>query len=300
MLYYGVNETCQFEKSFFTGLLSFMDGIIDIGGGMRGIYGAGVLDAFFDIGIQFKYCIGVSSGSANIASYVAGQKGRNLRFYTEYALRKEYMSIGNYLRNGSFFNLYYIYSSLTNDDGEDPIDFDAIEHSDCTVKIAATDSATGKAHFFEKSDFHRNDCSILMASSSIPVVCKPFVLNDKEYFDGGVAAPVPVEKAVDDGCDRVFVILTRPLEYIKPPERFKPAYSLLLKKYPQVIRALNERHKKYNDAICKLKELEAKGRAVIIAPSECFSVNTATRRTDALKKLYRAGQADALALTEYF
>ena len=68
---------------------------IDVGGGLRGIYAAGVLDYCMDKNIRFDLGIGVSAGSANLASYGAGQRGRNYQFYTEYAFRKEYMSLGS-------------------------------------------------------------------------------------------------------------------------------------------------------------------------------------------------------------
>ena len=66
------------------------NGIIDVGGGLRGIYGAGVLDRCLEEGIHFDCCIGVSAGSANMSSYIAGQHGRNKPFYDEYSFRKEY------------------------------------------------------------------------------------------------------------------------------------------------------------------------------------------------------------------
>ena len=52
-------------------------GVIDVGGGMRGIYAAGVFDYFMDKGIKFDVGIGVSAGSANLCSYAAHQRGRN-------------------------------------------------------------------------------------------------------------------------------------------------------------------------------------------------------------------------------
>lgn len=64
-----------------------MNGIIDVGGGMRGVYTAGVYDYLLDHQIRFDYCIGVSAGSANMMSYLAGQRGRNKRFYVDYAGR---------------------------------------------------------------------------------------------------------------------------------------------------------------------------------------------------------------------
>ena len=87
-------------------------GVIDVGGGTRGIFGAGVLDFCMDNGIHFDHFVGVSAGSANGASYIAGQKGRNLVFYNEYAFRKEYMSWENFRKTGSYIDLDYIYGTL--------------------------------------------------------------------------------------------------------------------------------------------------------------------------------------------
>ena len=111
---------------------------------MRGIFGAGVCDCLLDRQIDFPYCLGVSAGSANLISYIAGQRGRNYRFYTEYANRKAYMSFGNYVRKRSYFDLDYVYSTLSDSDGEDPVDFDAFVQSDkqfvtvLTAKIILT------------------------------------------------------------------------------------------------------------------------------------------------------------------
>ena len=88
-----------------------MVGIIDVGGGLRDIYGAGVFDRLLDDGVQLDYCLGVSAGSANVASYLAKQRGRNHRFYIEYSKRKEYMSPSNLYKIGAFLNLKYIYQS---------------------------------------------------------------------------------------------------------------------------------------------------------------------------------------------
>ena len=72
-------------------------GVVDVGGGLRGVYAAGIFDYCMDRGIRFDLGIGVSAGSANISSYIAGQKKRNYVFYTDYPFRKEYMSLKNFL-----------------------------------------------------------------------------------------------------------------------------------------------------------------------------------------------------------
>ena len=98
-------------------------GVVDVGGGLRGIYAAGIFDHCLDADLRFDLCIGVSAGSANIASYLAGQRGRNHTFYTEYAFRKEYMSLRNFLRKRSFVDLDYVYSTLSDAGGEYPLDY---------------------------------------------------------------------------------------------------------------------------------------------------------------------------------
>ena len=100
--------------------------VVDVGGGLRGIYASGVLDRCLEEEICFDVGIGVSAGSANIASYLAGQKGRNYQFYAEYSSRKEYMSLHNFLFKKSYIDMDYVYGVLSNDDGENPIDYQAI------------------------------------------------------------------------------------------------------------------------------------------------------------------------------
>ena len=89
-----------------------MTGIVDVGGGMRGVYSSGLYDRLLDENVSIPYCLGVSAGSANLITYIAGQRGRTLEFYREYPRRKEYMSFGNFLKNGSYLGLDYIYSTL--------------------------------------------------------------------------------------------------------------------------------------------------------------------------------------------
>lgn len=101
-------------------------GLIVEGGGMKCAYSAGILDRFLDDKITFDYCIGVSAGAANTLSYLAGQRGRNLRFYTVHLDDPRYLSVRSLLRTGNLFGLEYIYGTLTNSDGADPIDYDAI------------------------------------------------------------------------------------------------------------------------------------------------------------------------------
>ena len=132
-------------------------GIIDVGGGLRGIYGAGVLDRCMEEGVQFDCCIGVSAGAANMCSYVAGQHGRNKPFYQEYSFRKEYMSLGNLLHKHSYLDLEYVYGTLSIAGGENPLDYEALVRSPAELVMVAEQAETGDARYFTKADLHQDD-----------------------------------------------------------------------------------------------------------------------------------------------
>lgn len=273
-----------------------MTGIVDVGGGLRGIYGAGVFDYCLDNGIQFDYCIGVSAGSANIASYLGRQKGRNYKFYIEYAFRKQYMSVHTLLHTGSYLNLDYIYGELSNMDGENPLDYETVEKSDSIMKVVALNALTGKAIYFDKSDMMQDNYRILKASSSIPIVCKPYSVNGIPCYDGGIGDPVPVEKAFQDGCGKVVVILTKPQDFVRVQEKDARAARLLRHKYEKAADSLMLRYKKYNDGVALAKEYAKQGKALIIAPDNCCGMKTLTKNKKCIDKMYHKGYTDARSL----
>ena len=270
-----------------------MTGLVDMGGGMRGIYGAGVTDCFLENKIEFDYCIGVSAGSANLSSFLAGQKGRNYKFYTDFAMRKEYMGFDTFLKNGSFFNLDYVYSVLSNSDGEYPLDYDTMMASKTEFAVVTTDAVSGEPKYFYKSDIKKDDYGVIKASSSVPVANKPFFMDGRAYFDGGVSDPIPFEKAFADGCDKVVVILTKPLDFIKKPERMQKVMKRELSRYPNVYKQIENRHVTYNKSVRKLIEYADQGKAVILAPDSLNGMNMATKNQKILDEIYHKGFDDA-------
>lgn len=270
-----------------------MVGILDVGGGMRGVYTAGIYDYLLDKGIDINYCLGVSAGSANLITYIAGQRGRLRRFYLEYAFEKEYMSAENYLKKGMYIDLDYIYSGITDSTGKDPLDYRAIMASDKTFVAVTTEAETGEPRYFSKNDVSFDDFTLMKASCAIPVACrKPIFFKGENHFDGGVTDPVPYKKAFDDGCDRLIVCLTLPLDYEKSamPEHLVRA---LLKKYPEIAKKVISSHTDYKKRIEEIVRLEKEGRVLILSPSDCFGIKTATRDREGLEKLYEAGYKDA-------
>ena len=270
-----------------------MNCIIDTGGGLRGIYAAGVFDRLLDEKARFDVLIGVSAGSANVVTFMAEQRGRTRRFYEDYAFRKEYMSFGNLLSSGSYLGLDYIYRTLSNSGGEDPLDAEKMLACAGEVYIAATNAAAGEPHYFTKKDIPPNDYSVLCASCCIPGVCRPYPVRGEDYYDGGVSDPIPIEKALSLGCDDITVILTKPEEEA-PDGRLEKFSSALIKRgYPNTAAALLKRREKYIRSLTLAKKLEREGKCVIIAPSDTCGIKTLTKDKEGLAALYQKGYEDA-------
>lgn len=275
-------------------------GLIVEGGGMKCAYSAGILDAFLDNHITFDYCIGVSAGSANVASFVAGQRDRNRRFYTEHIGEPGYFGLKSFLKTGNLFGLQYIYGDLTNSDGADPIDFPAIMASPTEYWLVATNAETGKPAYFSKHDMKQDDYRHIMASCALPAACKPVEIDGHYYYDGGVTDAIPVQKTLDDGCDKIVAILSKPRGFVKTPEKMRFLYTRMCRKYPRTIEALNNRHLMYQACQDKLHTLEKEGKAFIFAPSNPPKMSTYTMDREVEQQLYDLGIADFQALQKDF
>lgn len=267
-------------------------GIVDVGGGLRGIYAAGVLDYCMDHGIRFDLGIGVSAGSANLTSYCAHQRGRNYQFYTDYAFRKEYMSLENFISQKSYVDLDYVYSTLSCSNGENPLDYDAFRDNPMEMYVVATEAETGHPKYFDKSDIRQDDYNIMKASSAIPFVCRPYSVNGTAYYDGALSDPVPVEKAFQLGCDRVVLLLTRPEHYLRNSRKDERLAACIRHAYPAAAQSLCQRARRYNDSVALARMKARQGKVLVVAPEDTFGVDTLTRDKDSLDKLYQEGYAD--------
>lgn len=270
-----------------------MLGIVDVGGGMRCVYSAGIYDLFIDRNIRFPCLVGVSAGSANLITYACGQRGRTYEFYIDYAFREEFMSMKNFRRTGSFIGLDYIYSDLSNTGGESPLDYNSFLASKAKLFVGATRASDGKAHFFTNDDLSEDNYSILKASCCIPAVCKPYNIDGVDYYDGGIASPIPFQKAFDEGCDKVVVVLTKPREAYLVPFGKRLMCDVILRKTPDMIRQIQSIHTRCEALLEEMKRLEEEGKLYVIEPENCFGVDTLTRDREQMKRLYDEGYEDA-------
>ena len=260
-------------------------GLIDVGGGMRASYSIGILDVCLENDINFDCCIGVSAGSLNLINFLSKQKGRNYKYYFDYAFRKEYSGLSVFLKTKSYLNLKYVYETIPNSDGENPLDYKTLKNNKSDFFVVAEECESGKTKYFTKDDIKQNDYRVISASCNIPVINRPVVIDGVSYFDGGFADAVPIQKALDEGCDKIVLILTRPVDILRSPKRDKIFAKFLKLKYPKAAKRLADRANQYNNAIKLAKKLQEEGKVFILSPKDTYGLDTLTRNKESMQKL---------------
>lgn len=273
--------------------------IIDCGGGLRGIYGAGIFDYCLDYDIRFDTVIGISAGSANLASFTSGQRGRNYKFYHEYPFRKEYMSVENLFKKKSYLDLDYVYEILSNEGGENPLDYKSFTENKSEKFVVVTEAESGEAKFLCADEMPENDYWMLKASSCIPVVCTPIIHDGVEYYDGGIGEPIPLNFAMENGCDKIVVVWTKPLNAEPNYKKDEIFGNLLKKKYPKISKKLIERGTNIKNSLALAKKMSDEGKVLIISPESIGNMSTLTRDREALDKLYKLGYKDAKKIKNF-
>ena len=271
-------------------------GLVLEGGGMRGLYTTGVLDHFMEREVRLDYVIGVSAGACNGLSYVSRQPGRNLRVNTQYIGDKRYLSLRNFMTTGSLFGMDFIFEELPY--RLEPMDFDAFSQNPCEFVAGVTDVETGRPVYFPKLDSMEEESMVLRASSSLPIFSPKVSFRGREYLDGGTSDPIPFQKALEDGCDRLVVVLTRERGYVKSPERYRAVYRRIFRETPGMIQCLDRRHEVYNRELEELRELERRGIALVIAPKESLGLSRFEKDREKLMAAYRTGVRDAAQALE--
>ena len=265
-------------------------GLILEGGGMRGIYTAGVLDFFIDKNIEVDLVVGVSAGGCHAASYLSKQYKRAYHTNIDYLDNKEYISFRNLIKTGSIFGMDLMFNKIPNE--LYLYDHDAFSKSKSKFTVVATNCETGKAEYITLTDM-KKDIMYLQASCSIPMFANIVEIDGYKLVDGGVADSIPIEYAIKEGCKKNIVILTRDKTYRKNKVKFSSLIRRKYKKYPNLVKSIENRHLNYNKSLDLVKELEDKGDALVIRPKSPVKVSQIEKDVDKLTKLYNEGYNDA-------
>lgn len=213
------------------------------------------------------YVVGVSAGIAYGVSYVSRQRGRNLEILTRFVNDKRYMGFYNLLRRGnrSYFGLEFIYTTIP--DELVPFDYDAYAAYPGQVEAVVTNLDTGRAEYLPVPPGHDED-KVLQATCALPLLFPVYTIGGRPCLDGGAADAIPYERAFDQGCDRVVVVLTRERDYRRAPEKLQTLLEQTYRRYPRFCDTMRRRAETYNAAREKLFQLEREGRAMVFAPAQ--------------------------------
>ena len=270
-------------------------GIVFEGGGLRGIFAAGVIDYLLDNNILIKNVLGVSAGVCHACSYVSGQRGRSYAVSTDYLNDKRYMSFESLRKTGDLFGSDFIYHQIPED--LYPIDNEFFKESGFVLRAGVTNCLTGEPEYLEVKDL-LEDVEMVRASSSLPLLAKMVYIDGIPYMDGGIADSVPVRASEALGNRKNVVVLTRPAGYRKEKEKMIAAIALRYKKYPEMVKALSERYKTYNETMDYIDEGVENGTIFRIAPMGDLGIGRLEKDHNKLKKAYQEGYFVAEGLGE--
>lgn len=265
-------------------------GLVVEGGGMRGIYTAGVLDFFMEKNIYFDDCYGVSAGACHLSSYLSKQIGRSLKVTLDYINDKRYCSINSLIKTGDMFGVEMLYNRIPNE--LVLYDYETFNKFKGNFYSVVTNCKTGKAEYMKIQDM-KKDIVTVRASSSLPLLSRIVEINGEEYLDGGITDSIPIKKSIEDGHHKNVVILTRDKTYRKSKASFLNIFKIKYKKYPNLVKAIEDRYKMYNDTIDFIEKKRKSGEAFVIQPKGPVNISRVEKDKTKLKALYDEGYNDA-------
>ena len=267
-------------------------GLILEGGGMRGMFTAGVLDVFMENGIVFDGTIGVSAGAIFGCNYKSHQIGRAIRYNMKYCRDDRYCSVKSLIRTGDMFGAQFCYHYLPTK--LDFFDVETFRNNPMEFYVVATDVKTGHAIYHRINRGTYYDLEWMRASASLPLVSRTVKIGRREMLDGGIADSIPVKYFESIGYNRNVVVLTQPDGYTKKyGSSQKATAAVMRRKYPAIAKALSKRADVYNDTVKYIKEREAANSLFVIRPPEKLEVDRIERNPEKLKRVYMVGRKEA-------
>ncbi len=265
-------------------------GLVVEGGGMRGVYVAGVLDFFIEKDLYFENNYGVSAGSCHLCSYLSKQYERAFRINVNYLNDKRYCSIQSLIKTGDLFGADMLYNLIPNE--LDLFDYDTYNKNESNFYCVVTNVNTGKPEYIKLGDL-KDDIIYVRASSSLPILSRNVKIGEEEYLDGGISDSIPIRKSILDGNKKNILILTRDEAYRKDKNSLMPIIKIRYKKYPKLVESIQNRYIVYNDTLDLIKELEKKDDIFVIRPKNPVKIGRTEKNREKLEALYRQGYNDA-------
>ncbi|RRD40441.1 patatin family protein [Leptotrichia sp. OH3620_COT-345] len=265
-------------------------GLVLEGGGLRGIFTAGVLDFFLEKNMKFDRCIGVSAGSCHACSYLSGQYKRAYNVSVDYLDDKRYCSIYSLIKTGDLFGADFLYREIP--DVLNPIDNETYLKNNIEFQAVITNCRTGKAEYPYINDM-RKDVNYIRASSSLPFLSRMVEIKGEVYLDGGISDPIPIRKSIENGNTKNVIIMTRDRNYRKKQSKLGKISAMIYKKYPELVKLMDTRFSRYNETLKYIYEQEKMGNVFIIQPENPLNLGRIEKNKEKLTNVYNKGYKEA-------
>lgn len=266
-------------------------GLVLEGGAMRGLFTVGVLDVLMENEIWIPTVVGVSAGAAFGCNYKSRQIGRALRYNLRFCRDRRYCSVRSLVRTGDLYEREFCYRTIP--DELDIFDRKAFADNPMRFYVVCTDVLTGKP-VYQRLDQVDDACmDWICASASMPMVSRPVTVGGYTLLDGGMSDSIPLRFLHEQGCDRNIVVLTQPREYVKPPAS-KALLRTALRRYPAMVRTMEQRHTMYRYERELVFNSEKAGNVLVICPAAPLSVGRVEHDPERLRETYEEGRREAL------
>lgn len=261
-------------------------GLVLEGGGMRGVFTSGVLDAFMKHEVYFPYVIAVSAGACNGLSYMSHQPRRARWSNIDMLQKYDYISLRSLIVNGSIFDPNILYERFPNEIV--PFDYDTYERNPAVFEAVTTNCKTGRAMYLSERYDHQRLTQIVKASSSLPFVAQITTVDGVPMLDGGIVDSIPIVRAIDTGHQENVVVLTRNRGY-RSSEPDVKIPKFIYRNYPRLRVALSRRTEEYNKQLDLIERMEDWGEIIVIRPERPLEVGRICEDVEKLERLYEEG-----------
>lgn len=267
------------------------NGIILEGGAMRSVFAAGVLDFFMEEGIEIPNILAVSAGAYAGMNYVSGQKGRTVESLIKPLKQEKYLGLSTFFRKGTFFDMDYLFETVPKFLA--PFDFEAFKNSAKKFLINTIDCTTGKSVFYEDFESEEKFWTLCRAANSMPFISKITKIDGIPMLDGGMSDAIPIAKAMDEGWEKIIIVLTRKADYRKKDRHLYLFFlRLLYGRYPELVKTVGGRAQRYNRCLDKIQRLEKEGKALVLRPTK-MAITNQESDVDTLMEYYYHGYEEA-------
>ena len=266
-------------------------GLVLEGGAMRGMFTCGVIDVMMENNINFDGIIGVSAGAAFGCNYKSKQIGRGIRYNMRFCNDKRYCGLYSLLKTGNLYSADFCYQVVPTK--YDIFDYDAFYNNPMEFVAVCTDIETGRPYYKHFDKREENIFEWFRASASLPLVSQIVEIDGMKLLDGGIVDSIPLRYFEDTGYDKKIVVLTQPKEYRKKKNSMMTVFKLIYKKYPEFVKAVENRHNMYNETLDYIAQKEKHKEIFVVRPENVLDVKRVEKNPENLKRVYEIGRATA-------